>query len=491
MRGVAAGMAVVGVVLSALCAGVVSDAHAASSWSYGKYWAAATSAEGTRLETRPAAQAFGDAMSAIGYANTTDLDGETAQQGWVNGSNAQVFGWFGHADFDKLVLDDPTPGTDLYTTGQLHSANYAVYTVAGAANVRAWWAYQPELADDMKVAVLGGCHTAAQPTDGNSWFLVSRLIGVDSVVGFSDLIFSPSDPGGTGSGTYFWQRFSAYAQAGYMVRDALSLARADLFATQGNNWGYDQWAVGGAATDPGAVRFTPASAGALNVFGWNFIPQPPVATARLDLRSLTVTRQTPATAGGDTFTDHETAEGVSYRLDQNWDLVNFVAPATASGDSRISDDQALAAATDFAAAHVSWFDEHSFAVTAERKAEHFMGDSLLAVEWRPEDAAGVAGPAAVRAEVDLRTGNVVALTAQRADPAGAAFDVTRDEAITAARAALGGASGPVEAVTQDRWRGPRWTVRIARGQNALGTTVKSIAVIDGRTGAVTQTATAA
>jgi len=419
------------------------------------------------------------------------VDGETAQQGWVNGANAQVFGWFGHGDFDKLVLDDPTPGTDLYTTGQIHTAAPAVYTVPGAPNVRSWEAYLPELADDMKVAVLGGCHTAAQPDNGNSWFLVLGLIGVDSVVGFRDLIYSPSTDGGTTSGNYFWSRFSAYAQAGYMVRDVLSLARADLYAAEGNSWGYDQWAVGGAAVDPGAVRFTPASGGTLNLFGWNFIPQPPVATQSLDLASLTTTRQTAIVVDGRSFTDRETAEGVSYRVDASGELVNFIAPATTSGNSTVTHDQAIAAAADFAAAHVSWFDGQSFATTSVRETAHFKGESLLAIEWRPLGASGVAGPAVVRAEVDLRTGNVVALTALRAaeDPTG--FAVTKDQAIAAARAALGGATGAVEEATPDEWAGPRWTIRIDRGQSALGTPMKSIAVIDGRTGQVNTTATAA
>lgn len=480
----------VGAALLAASIGV-PVAQAASSWSYGKYWAAATSANGTRLETRPAAQSLGDAMRAIGYANTTDLDGETAQQGWVNGANAQVFGWFGHAAFDNIVLDDPTPGTDLYTTGQIHSANYAVYTVAGAPNVRAWWSYQPELADDMKVAVLGGCHTAALPTNGNSWFAILRLIGVDSVVGFSDLIYFPGAAGGTTSGSYFWSRFSAYAQTGYMVRDALSLARADVFAAEGNNWGYDQWAVGGAAVDPGAVRFTPASGGALNVFGWNFIPQPPVPTQSLNLASLITTRQRSIAVNDRAFTDHETAEGVSYRLDENGALVNFLAPATTSGHSKVSNEQAIVAGADFAAAHVSWFDRQAFSTTAVRKTAHSMGESLLAIEWRPVDAGRVAGPSVVRAEVDLRTGNVVALTALRATPNPTSFKVTKDQAIATARAALGGATGAVEDATQDEWARPRWTIRIDRGQSALGTPVKSIVVIDAHTGDVQTTATAA
>jgi hypothetical protein len=140
---------------------------------------------------------------------------------------------------------------------------------------------------------------------------------------------------------------------------------------------------------------------------------------------------------------------------------------------------------------VSWFDGQSFATTSVRETAHFKGESLLAIEWRPLGASGVAGPAVVRAEVDLRTGNVVALTALRAaeDPTG--FAVTKDQAIAAARAALGGATGAVEEATPDEWAGPRWTIRIDRGQSALGTPVKSIAVIDGRTGQVNTTATAA
>src|SRR4051812_38439919 len=319
------GMAVATMLVGVLSAATTSPARAASSYSYGKYWAAATSADNERLETGPAARAFGDAMSAVGYANTTDLDGETANQGWLNGANAQVFGFFGHADFDRLALDDPAPGSSDPNTIQWHWANLSTWEVDLAPNVRSWEEYQPGLADDMKFAILGGCHTAANPDDGNSWFLILRLIGVDNVAGFSDFVFGPTVEGDPSSGNYYWTRFSDYARNGYTLRDALSLARADLFTAEGNNWGFDSWAVGGANDDPGAARFTPAEAGAPNVAGTGsvFAPVTPVPTPALDLGGLTVTRSRSTTVDGQRVIDRETAEGVTYRLDGDGDLAAF------------------------------------------------------------------------------------------------------------------------------------------------------------------------
>jgi hypothetical protein len=427
-------------------------------------------------------------MAGIGYANTTDLDGTTATDGWQRAADSQVFGLFGHASENIFVLQDPAPGTNLYKTGHIHTDTTAVYMPDAPDHERAWWPeFQPELVDDMKVAVFGGCHTAL---DDSGWQQSMRLLGVDSFVGFRDLVYSPATAWGTGSGTTYWQRFSAYARAGYTVRDALSLARADLFAAEGNNWGYDSWLVDGSAEDPGAVRFTPASAGRLDVFGWNFIPQPPVATQELALESLTTTRTHAISFDGRDYVDRETAAGASYRVDDRGELVNWIAPATSAGEVTLSEAGAVVAAARFAERHVSWFDETAMAAPTTARAEHSRGEELLAVEWRAAAADGSAGPAAVRAEIDRRTGNVVGFTALRGDAGAAEFSVAREQAIVAARAATGSVTGTVEAVERDRWRGPRWIVRIGRGTNALGTPVKSIVVVDGRTGdVVTSTVT--
>lgn len=467
--------------LAAIAGWGAATAAAASSFSLGKWWEPGSSADGGRLETRPAAQAFGSAMAAIGYANTTDLNGATATEGWLSAANSQVFGLFGHANERLAVLQDPAPGTDVYTTGHIHTATTSLYMPGAPDHERAWWPeFQPELVEDLKVAVFGGCHTALS----DYWQQSMRLLGVDSYVGFRDLIYYPAASGGTTSGSYFWKRFSVYAQAGYMVRDALSLARADLFAVEGNNWGYDSWLVDGAAEDPGAVRFTPASGGQLNGFGWNFISQPSVATQNLQLASLTTTRSHGMSVNGSDYVDRETAEGASYRLDEQGELVNWTAPTSSKGSESVSTADAVAAAARFAERHVSWFDAAAMGAESTASAAHSRGESLLAVEWRETSTDGTAGPAVVRAEVDLRTGNVAGFTAQRAARDPAAFDVTREQAIAVARAASGAGDATIEAVERDRWHGPRWTVRINRGENALGTALKSIVIIDARTGEV-------
>src|SRR3954453_5314309 len=80
--------------------------------------------------------------------------------------------------------------------------------------------------------------------------------------------------------------------------------------------------------------------------------------------------------------------------------------------------------------------------------------------------------------------------AARGGDGGQAHAISRDAAVAAARAALG-TSGAPAAVTADWWHGPRFTVRFDETPGAASTERRSVAVVDGRTGAVTATATTA
>jgi hypothetical protein len=138
---------------------------------------------------------------------------------------------------------------------------------------------------------------------------------------------------------------------------------------------------------------------------------------------------------------------------------------TGSRDHTLSTDQAREAAQGFVQDDVSGFSADRQSVDrqlVDREAVgHLEGDALR-LPRRPPVEAGEAGACAVTAEADRRTGAVVHLSAARGTADAASFPLSAEDAIAAARAAVGDEHLSTN-VAGDTRRAGRWTVTIGRG----------------------------
>lgn len=456
---------VAGTVAAGMVAALAAPAQAAESFAVGQRYK-------DGLDSRYAAQQVADDLRAVGYTSTGDLDGAPADDVWAAGLNSGVIGYFGHANAGLFAVDEgPTVEQD-----QFMGAGLATDVVSIDARVRWWSEYLPFVeADGIRLAILAGCYTANESADFGSFLTTGSARGIDSVVGFSDFVYFPAACTSCGySGNYYWDRFAVHAKAGHTVANALSLARSDLVAKEGNAGGWNLYRISGSVSAPGSVRVTPAG------YGQGFTSQP------FGLTPFTVAQLTPvATTSGDSgaTTDVTTQEGVFYRVDTSTGrLRDLTAPASTTGETRLDLPAAATAGRDFVAAHVPGFTER-WVLEGNSRVTHVDGEELASQRWRSVTAGGLPGPALADVEVDLRTGAVTYLSSASAAPATTAFDVDRDRALEIAAEAidLGGAV----TATADVWDTPRWTVTVDRGLDGLVPDVDRV-VIDGVSGAVTQ-----
>ncbi|MDQ0757666.1 PepSY domain-containing protein [Streptomyces canus] len=122
---------------------------------------------------------------------------------------------------------------------------------------------------------------------------------------------------------------------------------------------------------------------------------------------------------------------------------------------------------------------------AEESVSHVAGDAVTLLRWRPTEA-GHPGVREVTVEVDRRTGAVTYLSAARGTAGTAGFVVTAEEAVAAARAAIGDDHGTATA-TPDTWDISRWTVTVDRGLTGRpGAETPDVerVTVDARSGAV-------
>lgn len=421
------------------------------------------------LDSRLSAQHLAQAASAVGYAAATHASGRPAQAAWSDGLDATVYGLFGHANAG-LFQTDETASDEFLAAGLFGAGGYG-------SNVRLWSDYLPFVdVDDMKLAILAGCYTANSDPDLGSFPQQGRELGIDSVVGFTGLVYYPANCTSCNySGSLFWDRFSVYAGGGASVGTALSKAAADLRASEGDPGGWDSWYVGGAADFPAGVRLTPAGSGEpLNAKPFGIDPFDPLALSMTSSRSVTV--------DGRSYTDQETAEGVSLRREQeSGDLVWLSAPVSTQGDEQLSADAARKQAVEFAESFVRWFEASSFVLTSQEDVSHIEGDSIERFTWRSRTPDGRPGPGAVTVELDRRTGAVVDFSAARVSPQHTAGTIDQATAVEAAMQTVRG-EGRVTTVAQDVWERQRWTVTIEGAPGRTPDTAR--VVVDGRTGEV-------
>ncbi|WP_338783929.1 PepSY domain-containing protein [Streptomyces sp. DG1A-41] len=433
------------------------------------------------LDTRLSATAFRDAARTIGYTGTSYTSGRSADNAWADGMDAGVFALFGHANGGIFQTDEGT--TDDLDAILAAGRTYDVAPIY--ENLRFFTEYLPYTdMDDMRLLVLAGCDTAQTGQLGNfNDVAVSR--GIDSVISFSDLVMYPATTSGTlpsatnYSGNYFWSRFSYHATTGVSVSTALSRARSDLVAKEGSAGGWDKYVVRGAAANPGAVKLKPAAEGE------PFNSQPVATPTFSSPASLTPVSTTSAEGpSGEPLTTVHTAEGVEYRTDADGSLYDLVGVPSTSGEQSLDAAEVRAAAEEFVGRNVPGWSA-DWELVAEESVSHIAGDAVTLLRWRPTEA-GHPGAREVTVEVDRRTGAVTYLSAARGTAGTAGFVVTAEEAVAAARAAIGDDHGTATA-TPDTWDTSRWTVTVDRGLTGRpGAETPDVerVTVDARSGAV-------
>lgn len=415
------------------------------------------------LDSRYAAQRLAQATSSVGYAGTAYTAGRSASSSWADGLESSVFGFFGHANGGIAQVNDaPDQILAAGTSADIEDSTFSY-----------WSNYLPFVdVDDMKLAVFAGCYTANRDLYFGSFGEMGRERGVDSVVGFTGLVLFPANCVNCNySGNYYWDRFSTYAQAGDTVGTALSKARADLVAAEGNAGGWDAWRVQGAVRSPLDVRITPA--------GWGQpLDSKVLGIDPFEPFSLNVTSAKPVSVGSVSYTEYTTTEGVSYRRDPaSGELAWMSAPASTLGESGFSEEQALDIAGSFAQSHLDYFD-HAFELVGRARVSHAPGNELVEFTWRPL-AQGVYGPASVTVAIDLRKGSVVDFAATLHRPSTTRLEVSKEQAIETVLRRTG--SGHVVSAQADLWTGPRWTVTVDRGTRGRFRDLSEF-VVDGSSG---------
>lgn len=409
------------------------------------------------LDSRYSAYRLSNAASSVGYASDRYLYGRHVDDVWTDGLTDHVVGLFGHANAG--IFQTQEGATD--AGDSILAAGTTTDAVSPYANLRflsEYWPYTD--VDDMRLLILAGCYTSQSSAWGDfNKVAVSR--GIDSVISFTDLVYYPQTSAGTAlgstnySGNYFWDRFSTYVAGGKTIATALSYARSDLVAKEGNSGGWYRYVIRGAVTNPSAMKLTPAGSGT----PWN--SQPLATEAYASFAELTPTSTATSTGpDGTPITTVITAEGVEYRALSDGRVFDAVATPSTSGDPTLTHSEARDTALRFAHTNVSGFSAE-WAPIADEPISHVEDDLVHLFRWRPVEA-GQAAAREVTIEVDRRTGAVVYFSATRGQATTAGFPISESEAIDIARRVIGDDRGTATAEA-DTWHTSRWIVTVNRG----------------------------
>ena len=429
------------------------------------------------LDSRHSATSFINAAKSVGYTGSAWTAGRSAASAWTDTRGAAVVGYFGHANAGVFQVDEGA--TD--STDQFIGAGLETDVASTDSRFRWWGEYLPFTdVDDVRLAVMAGCYTANADPGFGQFAGIGPRKGIDSVVGFTGLVYFPAAcTSFTYSGNYFWERFALHAKAGNTVAIALSKARTDLVAKEGDAGGWGAYRVGGSVASPGSVRLTPAGAG-------TGLTSRPLGIDPYSVSSLTVTSSTTGTSPMGSTQEFETAEGVAFRrFAANGELIDATAPASTIGEVTLNLTEAQAVARAFVENESN--DISGWKSTDSRTTSHSDGESLAAFEWRPL-VHGVPGAEMIAVEIDRRTGAVTYFSHAWADPQTDEFAVTADQA----RAIVGDLVDTTDArvtATADVWNRPRWTVTVDRGIDGLVPDIDRV-VVDGHTGDILANTTA-
>lgn len=442
------------------------------------------------LDPRLSAQRVAGAAGAAGYSATSHLGGRRAIDAWVDGQKASVVGLFGHSSAGIFMTDEgPVDADDEFiAAGTLSQTGVTVGpggvtdgAVPGAMRLgKAHWAFWKEYlpyvdVDDVLLAILAGCYTANPHPAYGSFLDVGREKGMDSVVGWTDLIFFPT--GGcvdcNYSGNYFWSQWATYAQQGDTAAVALSKANSDLLVKEGSSSGWDRWYFGGALPSPGDVRIAPAARGTpLNSSPFGIGPFQPL--------SLPIASSRDVVVDGRNYLEVSTDLGVVYRVDKDTnDIVWLFAPASTAGTEAIGAETVLSTAVEFARESLNSISMDELSLVDTDRTAHQDGEIRHRFVWRSLVGA-VPGSTRVEIEIDGRTGSVVGFSASQARPVASDFAIGAAHAEAVAEELL--EPGYSVQSSADIWDRPRWIVRAER-PGGLVPDVKVI-VVDATNGKV-------
>ena len=140
------------------------------------------------LDSRHSVTSFINAAKSIGYTGSAWTAGRSSTNAWSDAMGAAVVGYFGHANAGLFQVDDAA--TD--ATDQFIGAGFETDVASTDSRFRWWGEYLPFTdVDDVRLAVLAGCYTANADEIFGQFAEIGERKGIDSVVGFTDLVYYP------------------------------------------------------------------------------------------------------------------------------------------------------------------------------------------------------------------------------------------------------------------------------------------------------------
>lgn len=438
------------------------------------------------LDTRHSAVALMNATRTLGYTSTAYSEGRSASEAWNDGKEAAVLGLFGHANAGLMRVGEAAsePDDEYITAGVISGevldfAYGKVFELIGLSyTVKAWTEYLPFIdVDDVRLAILGGCYTANGDALFGDFEDAGAAVGVDALIAFTDLVYNPSNCGANcvSAGNYFWDRFSAHIATGVSAGVAMSQARTELVAREGNAWGWDKYRITGTVADPAGTVLAPSGA------GQPLTSQPLGGVSPFtSVSSLTEKHRSVEQSLLGSVLSVASNEGVNFRRDmQTGRLIDLYAPASTQ------DVPMLLTPAEAESVALAFLEEEGLTVDAWAMSgdltNHGDGQALASFAWREVRRDGVPGGRQVSVEVDRKTGALTYFAAVEA-PSSAAFSIDPSQAIEAALAVASDPSGRVTS-TQDVWARPRYFVQIDHG-HINGVPIVEVIEVDGQTGEV-------
>lgn len=193
----------------------------------------------------------------MGYSANNRLN-QSAQTAYNQYGNCAIFSLYGHGAVKPRAGYMKFPNNSYLIAGvggeNNQHPNYYIST------------YQNQI-NKVLLAIFAGCHTAnTDPGDdqGNNkqgnLILMSANKGVDSVIGFQQMIYYPPD-NSDHYGNYFFMRFWMYTNFNNTLAHSLVYARDDLYSLYNQYYGFNSFHFAGQSQTPGAIRLYPVRYG--------------------------------------------------------------------------------------------------------------------------------------------------------------------------------------------------------------------------------------
>lgn len=392
------------------------------------------------LDSRQAAVGFMNGLRGAGYSGVTHQSGQDSELALEAAKALQVVGYFGHSAPGEILTQ---MGASKLTDEKLFAGTSEGDKLFTDDHYASWMRYKEFVdVDDLRLAILGGCKTSAKTDSGGSFETIAKVMGIDAIVTFSDLVVFPTGTAGSASanthGNYFATRLGVYLSDGMTISRALASARTDMIGKHGSAEGWGSYRVTGSVSSPGAVTVTPAGNGQLATSQPTaYLPAPSISA--LPVRSSTTL------SSGEVY---QVLDHFTVRRQPDGSLIDIVGTAEPTSGDPMSMSEAVRIATDFMEANAP-AGARTVELAAASPISHGDGQSLALVEWA-DDAHRVT------AEVDRRSGGIVYFSLAEA-PAFGDWVLSSSEAVAIVRS-MAASDEIVSAATPLYWRRPMWIV---------------------------------